>query len=503
MKGTLQARTTGRDGEGKPGAAKRPVPKAEVSPWPGAGVVPVFRCACGGSCPRCTSSAPASGLRVSQPGDPLEIEADRVADQVMRMAEPEAVDRPSSRGEEERQRRPAEGKRHVATQTGVADDAAIGGAFERRIQSLGGRGRPLAAAERSFFESRLGFDLGGVRIHTDSPAGALARSVAARAFTNGRDVVFGANEYAPGTLSGRRLLAHELTHVVQQSRGQGATRLLRQAREEEAVESIEQQVAEAAAQEAIQGMIDICDEFPPSLCPAPSLDCPSCFCSPLPLSRGEILVFRDLVARVALPGISAKVSPRVVPLWRDYLFGGSSLQDLSSTFGADFTASQTTLDMNKKVEAALRGTINPRRRLPSAIDIPSRIPTLVRQMKTPNHDNEMNFDVIGEVPGNIAGGIGADQTSCPVGAQPSSMNDSRGIEGTARIVRNSPQSVTVEPDMFYLVEDTVDLCPGNCGALQEQIATLPFSWMEASGVSGDVPFKVRFPSGLAPFTVTA
>ena len=122
-------------------------------------------------------------------------------------------------------------------------------------------------------------------------------------------------------------------------------------------------------------------------------------------------------------------------------------------------------------------------------------------MNNQNHTNVMDFDVIGEIPGNIAGGIG--QQICAAGARPSTTNDRRDIEGTATVVRNSPTSVTVIPHMFYVVTDTIDLCPGNCGADIEQIAPLPMSWLEASGVSGDVPFVVRYSSMLPPFVVTA
>jgi hypothetical protein len=68
----------------------------------------------------------------------------------------------------------------------------------------------------AYFEPRFGYDFSRVLIHTDAKADDSARAVNARAFTVGRDVVFGAGQYAPGTSEGRRLLAHELTHVVQQ-----------------------------------------------------------------------------------------------------------------------------------------------------------------------------------------------------------------------------------------------------------------------------------------------
>src|SRR5215813_976076 len=77
-------------------------------------------------------------------------------------------------------------------------------------------GHPLPDNVRSFFEPRFGADFGHVRIHTDAHAGETAAAVSARAFTLGHNIVFGAGQYAPQTPSGEKLLAHELTHVLQQ-----------------------------------------------------------------------------------------------------------------------------------------------------------------------------------------------------------------------------------------------------------------------------------------------
>jgi hypothetical protein len=77
-------------------------------------------------------------------------------------------------------------------------------------------GHPLDAAIRSFMEPRFGHDFGKVRVHTDQKAAESARAVNALAYTVGSNVVFAGGQYAPGKPSGRRLLAHELTHVVQQ-----------------------------------------------------------------------------------------------------------------------------------------------------------------------------------------------------------------------------------------------------------------------------------------------
>lgn len=153
-------------------------------------------------------------LKVGSPDDAHEREADAVAARVL--AAPEgtlqraddeekkaATEREPER-DEEVQRQP------VSHQTAADLDATLPG---------GGQGLP--AAERGFFEPRLGADLAGVRIHADAPAAALADRLAARAFTAGRDVYFAAGEYRPGTREGRHLLAHELTHVLQQRGGAG------------------------------------------------------------------------------------------------------------------------------------------------------------------------------------------------------------------------------------------------------------------------------------------
>ncbi len=82
-----------------------------------------------------------------------------------------------------------------------------------------GPGQPLDTATRNTFETRFGHDFSSVRVHADERAAESAASLSARAYTLGRDVVFGRGEYAPETSAGRHLIGHELAHVVQQSRG--------------------------------------------------------------------------------------------------------------------------------------------------------------------------------------------------------------------------------------------------------------------------------------------
>jgi hypothetical protein len=107
----------------------------------------------------------------------------------------------------------------------TAGNATVTAALEEQEPSLvkdvvnSGAGAPLGGETRDFMESRLGADFGDVRIHSDSKASDSARSVQAHAYTVGNDVVFQSGKYEPESDSGKRMLAHELTHVVQQRSG--------------------------------------------------------------------------------------------------------------------------------------------------------------------------------------------------------------------------------------------------------------------------------------------
>ena len=99
----------------------------------------------------------------------------------------------------------------------IGPDASAYGAVPPSVHEvLRSPGNPLPPASRAFFESGFGHDFAKVRIHTDARASDSARNVNARAYTVGRDIVFGRGEYDPQSSAGRHLLAHELAHVVQQ-----------------------------------------------------------------------------------------------------------------------------------------------------------------------------------------------------------------------------------------------------------------------------------------------
>lgn len=190
----------------------------------GARISPVIgaHCACGGACPRCAtahgaqmSQAPfppllsraplptpqslTTGLRIGRHDDALEREADRVADEALTSAvspsgrAPPRIQRARGGGDEAR-----------------ADPAAVEPVLTRP-------GEPLRPALQDEMARRFDHDFSHVRVHRDAAANASAHALRARAYTVGRDIVFAAGQFAPHTHDGRRLLAHELTHVVQQS----------------------------------------------------------------------------------------------------------------------------------------------------------------------------------------------------------------------------------------------------------------------------------------------
>ena len=188
-------------------------------------------------------------LKVSQLGDQYEQEADRMADAVLLMPEPNINQRafvsrrapgqpiqricpecqegirrqPVPEEDEQLQRQPLEEEEEsLQTKAASGKTPDVSPTVQSRIDGLRDGGRPLPRSVRTYFEPRFGQDFGGVRVHTGAQASEIAQAVNARAFTVGREVVFGAGEYAPGTSEGKRLLAHELTHVMQQSQTSGS-----------------------------------------------------------------------------------------------------------------------------------------------------------------------------------------------------------------------------------------------------------------------------------------
>lgn len=192
-------------------------------------------CPLGGACHTCPVSIQKK-LKISKPGDKYEQEADNAAELVMKMQEPEAeeqityTDQPDktnvlrscSKCNEQSRFLPFNEEDELLTKTEINSrrDAEIYPDLSSRILKIKGSGRPLTKSERTFFEPRFGYDFSRVKIHTDNHSDETAHELNARAFTIGSDIVFRKGEYRPGTIEGRKLLAHELAHVIQQSAGE-------------------------------------------------------------------------------------------------------------------------------------------------------------------------------------------------------------------------------------------------------------------------------------------
>jgi Domain of unknown function (DUF4157)/Annexin len=161
-------------------------------------------------------------LSIGAADDPLEREADAMADKVMRKPETALVQRKCNHCEEEQvQMKPLAPSITQFIQTksengGTASDRVI-----NQINATRGSGSPMEGPTQSFMKSRFGTDFSGVKIHTGTNAVQMSRELNAQAFTVGNDIYFNSGKYNPSSDSGRHLLAHELTHTMQQGRGIG------------------------------------------------------------------------------------------------------------------------------------------------------------------------------------------------------------------------------------------------------------------------------------------
>jgi Domain of unknown function (DUF4157) len=167
-------------------------------------------------------------LTISQPDDSEEQEADRVAEHVLAIPAAGTGHTGGARAGGIELHADLMAARPVIRRRAATGDG--GGMARRGVESAPsfGGGRPLEDPARNFMEARFARDFTAVRIHTDGEAAASARALNARAYTLGRDIVFASGEYLPESGEGRRLLAHELAHVVQQDQEARPTIIRRQ-----------------------------------------------------------------------------------------------------------------------------------------------------------------------------------------------------------------------------------------------------------------------------------
>ncbi len=152
-------------------------------------------------------------LEVSSPDDPAEREAEAVAERVMEMDDPATTEEDTDETDREASTSLERSVSIARSATGETVREETASKVERAVQ---GGGKSLTSDTQSYFETRFGSDFSDVRVHTGSTADEAARSINAKAYTKGSDIAFAKGEYNPDSQSGKKLLAHELTHVEQQ-----------------------------------------------------------------------------------------------------------------------------------------------------------------------------------------------------------------------------------------------------------------------------------------------
>lgn len=189
-------------------------------------------CACGGGCPKCLESLGIQAkLRIGAPNDVYEQEADRVAEQVMRMSTNETLHQPKpmtgligrsvqrkcSRCEEDEKKKPIMRKAESGN-----SGMQVPSSFGSSLNASKGSGSTLPKGTKKFMENAFSTDLSQVRIHSGREATQMSKGINAKAFTCGSDIYFNEGQYNPESNMGKNLLANELTHVVQQSHSRDA-----------------------------------------------------------------------------------------------------------------------------------------------------------------------------------------------------------------------------------------------------------------------------------------
>jgi hypothetical protein len=387
-------------------------------------------------------------LTVGSPDDPFEREADVVADQVMRMPEQNFIQRKCSHCEEEKvSRKPLSQTITPLIQTSRKGNDLVSNTVENGINSSRGSGSALDGHTQSFMSSRFGSDFSSIKIHTDNESVQLNRSLNAKAFTVGNDVYFNEGQYNPGSFAGKQLLAHELTHVVQQ-KGKATYQVQR---------ASNFCVPYASATEATDAEWWLRNTY---------------------LRLEGIETFGTEVFNLydsylnRHPGDS--LSPRV------FNDSGSYIHNSFKDDGYIKDDMDEVLDL---VAARLHMMPGPPLRSGE-----SSLMSLSNFLSASEMNNRpINFSNPFSVSGHIAGNIGSSDAG----------DDYRKI---TRANVNIEKVVLFGDTGYHLIEliphyevfDTIDFCPGDPGAPLEQLVTTTMSRLEASGEAYDMPFKVVF-----------
>jgi hypothetical protein len=398
-------------------------------------------------------------LRVSQPGDLYEREADRVAEQVMGMSVSNPISSPVSNEEErldrkcsscEMKKEKEEEMLNISRKHSTLSNFEVSNEITNEISNTSSRsgGYSLKPSIREYMESRFGYNFSKVRIHTDERAERSANSVNALAYTVGNDIVFGEGHYQPDTLEGQRLIAHKLTHVIQQ---------------------------EGKSDPTVQRS-----------CSDPN------FCKPY-ATTAEADSAKWWIRNTYLRAEGLKFGSESKGLYESFLSrspGNSLVPVVFNSDSSDLVSSfkesgDTTDDMDNVID--LVGSRLSRAPSPLRDYSPTTMSLSNFLSKSEMENRPINYSNPLSIAGHVAGGIGSSDAG----------KDYRKIiyanvtlEKITLIGSTGYVSVELTPQ--YEVFDAVDFCPGDCGSPAEQYVTIPMSRLEESGAAYDVPFKVIF-----------
>jgi X-X-X-Leu-X-X-Gly heptad repeat protein len=223
------------------------------------------------------------------------------------------------------------------------------------------------------------------------------------------------------------------------------------------------------------------------------------FCKPFSDGFRTLTVLGEMNLIVP-PLMSGAFGSGVAALWTQFIKGGAAPQTIADPEIIDsFAESSTSTDAAEQIADAAKQAVEAQPALPDGVH---DLEKLVDPGRRATIGRAMDFNNPFSKAGNIAGGVSTPpQTSAPIGHLPGPVDDSRSPEGSAvvRTQTDGTRSVLARPR--FTVVDTVDFCPGGAGAFIEQSLTVPLSQLEASGVSGDVPFTIKY--GTPALTRTA
>jgi hypothetical protein len=388
-------------------------------------------------------------------------------------------------------------KRGGALQRAAVDSSPMSDVPPIVHEALRSPGQPLDVSTRAFMEPRFGHDFSGVRVHTDARAAESARAVDALAYTMGRDIVFGAGQYVPGASAGRRLMAHELAHVVQQhphTAGETSGQSLTIGRPYSPGTTGVAQIArqDAGGSQAGSGGSG---ETTPSFLRSTIQD----FCQPFG-SRQEARAAHQYAQQSIVPLIQIGFGSEVASLWQSYLnrkpgdsLGRRVFSSPSSEIVQGFVQSVTTNERQRQLIGLITARLSSHcPSLPPGVATNVPISTYLTREEL---EYPINFNQKFERPGNIAGGV----------SESDAGPDTRQVSGYVTFLRDTDSAgrttnIHLQTHFNFVVRDATDFCPGGAGASDEQAITILLSRLEATGLflqdepfAYDMPFEVRYP----------